>query len=187
MTTEEIHSMKYEKDIGIPEVKPKVCMTSNSFIIAMLRSAYYDLTFRLDRSYPLWKGYKGEPIILYEPGMYGHQWIRKLPQIVTKSKFGTKNYPYEKRVTIIAIREEKVFNGRLVQQFIKDFNVEIFDMSQLGDKWNCGLVADEEVDVLLTNIMNKIEQQLNIPCVKYPGRKDKNEPKEEKKPKAPIN
>ena len=177
--------MKYEKDVGIPEVKPKVYMTSNAFITAMLRSAYYELSFRLEYSHPMWKGYKGEPIVLYEPNIGEYQWIRKLPQIVTKSKFGTKNYPYEKRVTIIAIREEKVFNGRLVQQFIKDFDVEIFDMSQLGDKWNCGLVKSDNMDELLTNIMNKIEQQLSIPYVKYPGRMDKNEHEEEKKPKAP--
>lgn len=179
--------MKYEKDVGIPEVKPKVYITSNAFIISVLRSAYDDLTFRLDRSHPMWKGYKGEPIVLYEPAFHEYQWIRKLPQIVTKSKFGTKNYPYEKRITIIAIREEKVFNGRLVQQFIKDFDVEILDMEQLRDNWNYSIDFDGSPDCLITDIMNKIEQQLSIPYVKYPGRMDRNENEneEEKKPKVP--
>ena len=110
-----------------------------------------------------WKGYKGEPIIIMRFFEYNYKWwIGRMPDWLTRNRFGKKVYPSEKRIFIILIENEDVLERPRFQNLLDKFKHEILEMDsgwnkEIFDK-NIKITEDKIKDKKIINNTNKVPE-----------------------------
>lgn len=143
----------------------KVYITKSPYIISMIQTIYYNEVYNLNRVYPKWSKYRGEPIVVIEDLDYHKRWLKYLDNWVTRTVFHKRKYFYMNRITIIKVTNPEIYYCPKMEQFIHNYNVVFLDMEFLKQRYLNNPNHIDLGDNHLFYIMYELERYIRLPII----------------------